>query len=80
LRSFELRPGAEPRFELAEPGQWPLVFLIGREGANGEENVEASHLLDTTIDVLDRTEEQTFVITPDRDCWNRLVGKLRSPE
>ena len=78
LRSFELRPGAEPRFELAEPGQWPLVFLIGRQGANGEENVEASHLLDTTIDVLDRTEEQTFVITPDRDCWDRLVGKLRT--
>ncbi|HET6162964.1 MAG TPA: hypothetical protein VFG37_04815 [Planctomycetota bacterium] len=78
LRTFELRPGAELRFELAEPGSWPLVFLIGRKGVNGEENVEESHLLDTTIDVQDRADEQTFVITPDRDCWDRLVGELRA--
>jgi len=80
LRTVEIRPGADLRFELAEPGSWPLVFRIRREGVNGEENVEESHLLDTTIDVQDRADEQTFVITPDRDCWDRLVGRLRSRE
>jgi hypothetical protein len=80
LRILELRPGAELHFELAEPGRWPLIFLIGREGANGEENVRESYLIDTTIDVEDRADEQAFVITPDPDCWNRLVGKLRARE
>jgi len=80
LRTLELRPGAELHFELAEPGPWPLIFQIGREGANGKEKLKESHLLDTTIDVQDRADEQSFVITPDRDCWNRLVGELRASE
>jgi hypothetical protein len=80
LRTFELDPGADLRFEVAEPGPWPLVFQIRREGANGKEKFEQSHLLDTTIDVQDRFDEQSFAITPDRDCWNRLVAKLRASE
>jgi hypothetical protein len=80
LRTVELRPGADLRFEVAEPGEWPLVFQIGRDDEYGRENRETSYLLDTTIDVQDRFDEQSFVITPDRDCWNRLVAKLRASE
>jgi len=80
LRNFELLPGADLRFELAEPGKWPVVFLVGRAYESGGMHKSESHLIDATITVLDRADEQTFVITPDRDRWNRLVGKLRAPE
>lgn len=79
LRSVEVRPGADLRFELAEPGRWPVVFLVGRKDGSGEVQKAETHLLDETITVEDRVDEQTFVITPDRDCWNRLVQKLRAP-
>jgi hypothetical protein len=29
-RTVELRPGADLHFELAEPGEWPVVFVVGR--------------------------------------------------
>jgi hypothetical protein len=78
LRALELVPGADLRFELAEPGKWPVVFLVGRKAEFDREQRSESNLINETITVLDRADEQTFVITPDRDRWNRLVGSLRA--
>lgn len=74
LRSVEWRPNATPRFDLAEPGEWQVRFLVAdaRDDSNDPPCRERPSLASTIV-VADRTEETLVEVAPDRDCWDRFV-------
>jgi hypothetical protein len=80
LRTVELRPGADLRFDLAEAGEWSVIFLRSQDTGHDEPTITECHAIETTITVADEMKEQVITVTPDRDCWDRLVEALRRSE
>jgi hypothetical protein len=77
LRTVELRPGADLRFDLAEPGEWTVIFLRSQDTGHDKPTIAECHAVEATITVANDSREQLVTVTPDRDCWDRLVETLR---
>jgi hypothetical protein len=67
-----LAPGFDLPAEFASKGRLHIVHV----GDDGQKSTIDRPSLETTIVVQDRTDDQTFVSTPDRDCWNSAVRTL----
>lgn len=80
LRTVELRPGADLKFKLAEPGDWTVIFLRSHDDGSGEPTVSECKSVETTISVMDSEmgfqSVQYLTLSPDRDCWDALIQSL----
>jgi len=78
LRTVALRPGADLGFNLAEPGDWKVIFLRSHDDGSGEPTVSECKSVDTTISVDDTGAgvTQLLDLKPDPDRWNELLTSL----
>ena len=76
VRTVELLTGAELRFDVAEPGDWNVVFLRLHDDGGDRPSVTECHSVETTISVQDGSREQAITVAPDRDCWNALMKSI----
>lgn len=81
LRTVQLRKGADLTFEMAEAGDWSVIFLRSHDDGTDEPKVTECKSVETTISVKDddglvRGGTLYCNVNPDPDAWKGLMKSL----